>query len=263
MTSVAVESRRWSRRCWLGLIVLVLGIQVGLIFWLGERSPIRRRPAASGLTVRLAGSASAELLTLRDPTLFVLPRPQGLASPAWLKTPQPAVRAFVWPEPTNYPVPAMAQPGAAFNRFVETNSFLPVLPPVKPEPQRSLPDLQPQRVSAGQSAVRLEDALAQRRLITPLDLHSWTNHDILANSVVQLVVDADGVPRSVTLLSGCGSQPADQQALERAWAARFEPLGRNPAVAAPDPTAQLSWGRMIFLWHTVPPPPTNAPTSSS
>ena len=43
---------------------------------------------------------------------------------------------------------------------------------------------------------------------------------------------------------------ADQRALELARAARFAPSSR------------LTIGRMIFNWHTVPPPDTNAPAAS-
>ena len=262
MTFVSVESGRWSRRRWWGLVALVLGVQLGLIFWLGETSPIRPRPAASGLTLRLAGSASAELLALHDPTLFVLAHPQVLPAPAWVRTPRPEVHPFAWPEPTNYLLLATDQLGASFNRFVETDSFIPLHPLAQPKPQLTLPSLPTQPISAGQSAVRLEGALARRRLITPLDLHSQTNRDILTNSVVQLLVDSDGIPRSVTLLSGSGSLAADQHALDQARDARFDALSRNPAATTPEPTARLSWGRMIFLWHTLPLPPTNAPAVS-
>jgi len=70
------------------------------------------------------------------------------------------------------------------------------------------------------------------------------------------------MPRSVTLLSGSGSPEADQHALQQAKTARFEPLSRNPAGPTPDPATQLSWGRLIFLWHTLPLPPTNTPAAS-
>ena len=152
--------------------------------------------------------------------------------------------------------------GTVLNRLVETNSFTLPLPLARPEPQLTLPEPSPQPISAGQSAVRLEGGLARRRLMTPLDLRSQTNRDILTNSVVQVLVDADGLPRSVTLLSSSGSKLADQQALERASAARFEPLSRNPPGPTPGPTAYLGLGRMVFLWHTIPEPPTNAPPAS-
>lgn len=49
--------------------------------------------------------------------------------------------------------------------------------------------------------MQLEWDQAHRRLLTPLELRSWESPDILANSVVQIVVGADGTPASVTLLS--------------------------------------------------------------
>ena len=151
--------------------------------------------------------------------------------------PRPEFRSFAWPEPTNHLALAIDQLGAVFNRLVETNSFQPL--PTS-GPARGRPD--PPRPSSagnfrGHSVVRLEGDLAQRRLLTPLELRSWTNPDILTNSVVQVVVDAEGRPVSVTLLSGSGSQAADQYALEQARAARFEPLSRNPAGTALSPTA--------------------------
>jgi len=263
MTPVSVASRSWSRRRWWGVFALVFLVQLALIFWLGETSPIRPRPATPGLTLRLAASAAAELLALRDPTLFVLPQPQAVPAPAWLKAPHPAAHAFSWPEPASPRAPVIGQLGAAFNRLGETNHFAPLFALARPEPWLVLPEPAPQPVGTGQSTVQLQGALAQRRLITPLVLGSQTNRDILTISVVQLLVDAEGLPRSVTLLSGSGSPKADQDALAQAGAARFEPLSGSPADLAPAPTAHLSWGRMVFHWHTLPLPPTNAPAVNS
>jgi TonB family protein len=128
-------------------------------------------------------------------------------------------------------------------------------------PTLTLPDLPPLAVSAEQSTLLLEGELAQRWLIAPPPLRSCTNLDILTKSIVRIAVDAEGRPVSPTLLSGSGSRKADQYALEVARAARFEPLGRNPADTALNPAADLSWGRMIFRWHTLPLPPTNAPAA--
>jgi TonB family protein len=261
VTSALVELPPWSRRRWWALVGLVFGVQVGLIFWLGETWPIRPRPAAPGLTLKLAGSASSELLALHDPTLFALPHQQGVPAPAWVRAPRPEARSLTWPEPTTYPLLAIDQLGAAFNRFVETNSFHPVPLPAKPLPELTLPKLPPLAISPARSTLRWEWDQAGRRLLAPLELRSQANPDILTNSVVQIVVDAEGRPASVTLLSGSGSREADQQALEQANAARFEPLGRNPAGTAPNPAAQLTWGRMIFQWHTLPLRLTNGPAA--
>ena len=67
MTSALAEPRPWSRRRWWGMVGLVFGVQLALIFWLGETSPVRPRPPAPGLTLKLAGSASADLLALAIP----------------------------------------------------------------------------------------------------------------------------------------------------------------------------------------------------
>ena len=262
MTSALVESRPWSHRRWWGMVGLIFGVQLGLIFWLGDASPIRQRPAAPGLTLKLAGSASAELLALHDPTLFALPHPQRIPAPAWLSTPRPEVHPFAWPEPTNYLLVSIDQLGAGFNRFVETNAFNSLPAPAKPLPELTFPESPALPASAEHSTVRLEWDQAERRLLTALELRSWESPDILTNSVVQIVVGAEGTPASVTLLSGSGSKAADQEALEQANAARFEPLSRNPSGTALNPAAQLTWGKMIFRWHTLPLRPTNAPAAS-
>ena len=262
MSSAPVESRPWSSGRWWGLVALIFGVQVSLIFWFGDTAPIRPRPAAPAFTFKLAGSAAADLLALNDPTLFVLPHRQGSAGPAGLKTPRPESHSFQWPEPTNSLLLAVDQLGTVFNHFIETNDFDSLQLPAKPMPTLTLPRLPPLVISAEQSELLLEGDLAQRRLITPLPLRSWPNPDILTNSVVRIAVDAEGRPVSVTLLSGSGSEAADQNALEQAQAARFEPVGRNPAETARRSTAPLSWGRMVFRWQTFPPPPTNTPAAS-
>jgi TonB family protein len=244
------------------MIGLIFGVQLALIFWLGDTTLVHPRPIAPGLTLKLAGSASAELLALHDPTLFALPHKQGVSAPAWLQTPQPEFHSFAWPEPTNHPHLAIDPLGAAFNQFVETDSFNPLPLPAKPLPELTLPELPPLAISAAPSTLRLEWNQAPRRLRTPLDLRSQENPEILTNTVVQVVVDAEGRPTFVTLLSGSGSKTADQQALEQANAAEFEPLDRNPAGTPLSPAALLTWGRMIFQWHTLPLRPTNAPAAS-
>jgi len=95
--------------------------------------------------------------------------------------------------------------------------------------------------------------LAARRLLTALDLPSWPHSDILTNTVVQVVVDADGDTLSSTPLKSCGLSEADQFALKTAASARFL-SARKPG----QPAVPLSWGKMIFQWHTVPAESTNS-----
>jgi TonB family protein len=262
MTSTLVESEPWSRRRRWGLVALIFGVQIGLIFWLGDHKPIRPRPAAPAFTFKLAGKTSAEMLALNDPTLFALPQRQTPAGLASQRTLRPGAPTFQWPEPTNSLLLAVGQLGAVFSRFIETNASDSLHLPATLKPTLTLPSLPTLAVSAEQSTLLLEGDLAQRRLVTPLPLRSWPNPDILTNSVVRLAVDSEGRPVSPTLLSSSGSTAADQYALELARAARFEPVRRNPADPALKPAADLSLVRMTFRWHTLPPPPTNSPAAS-
>jgi len=262
MTSALVEPRPWSRRRWWGMVAVVFIVQLGLIFWLGSTAPIRPRPAAPALTLRFAGTAAAELLALTDPTLFALPHQHNPAVPAGPRTPRPEYHFSQWPASTNQLLPALAHAATAFSRLVETNDFAALQLPTRPHSAPTFPDLPPLAVSADRSVLQLEGGLARRRLLAPLELRSWPHPEILASSVVEIVVDAEGRPVSVRLLSGSGSPAADQHALEQVKAARFEPADRNQARAASGPTAQLSWGRITFRWHTVPPPPVGSPAAS-
>ena len=258
MTAVSVESPPWSGRRWWGLVMLVFGVQLALIFWLGDTSLVGHGPGPQAFTLKLAGSASAELLALNDPTLFALPHRQGSVGPASPATSRPDAHAFQWPEPTNSLRLAVDPLGAVFSHYIETNEVNALQLPALLKPTPTLSSLPPPAVSAERSTLLLEGDLAPRRLITPLSLRSWTNLDILANSVVRIAVDAEGRPVAPTLLSRSGSSQADQYALEQARAARFEPLRRNPADTAPHLAADFRWGTMVFRWHTVPQPPTNA-----
>jgi hypothetical protein len=259
MTSASVESPPRSGRRWWGLVTLIFVVQLALIFWLGDTSRSSPGRTVPAFTFKLAGSASAELLALNDPTLFALPHRQGSVGPASSVTPRPDAHSFQWPEPTNSLRLAVDQLGTAFSHYIETNEFNSLQLPASVRPKLTLPSLPPPAVSAERSTLFLEGDLAPRRLIAPLPLRSWTNLDILANSVIRIAVDADGRPVAPTLLSRSGSSEADQYALEQARAARFEPLRRNPADTAPHLAADFRWGTMVFRWHTVPQPPTKAP----
>jgi hypothetical protein len=262
MTSAPVEPRPWAWRRWSGLVAFIFVVQLGLIFWLGSRTPISPRPSTTALTLRLDGQIPAELQALNDPTLFTLAHPEGFAGQMWWKIPGREFRPFEWSAPTNQFPLAVDRLGSISNRLFEGSEF-PALPlPALPEASPTLPNVPALTVVADQSVLLLEDGLAQRRLLTPLEPKPCTNADILANSVVRVGVDDGGRPVSVTLLSGSGSPTADKSALDQAWAARFEPLRRDPIAPALKPTSHLTWGKMIFRWHTVPMPPASAAVAS-
>lgn len=263
MTSAPAEPHPWPLRRWGAMIALVFGAQLGLILWLGTTAPIRPRPATAAFTLSFAGAESEELRALDDPTLFILPHAQGFSGPVWLTTPRSEFRTFEWSVPTNQRSLPLEKLGTAFNPSVESSDLMAVHLPNQLEASPTIPDLPPRVFSTDRSVLQLEGDLAERRLLTPLELKSQQYSAILTNSVVQLVVDADGRPVSPpVLLSSCGWDPADQYALRQARTVRFEPVYRDPAKTASDPASDLDWGKLVFRWRTIPIPLTNAPAVS-
>ena len=263
MTSAPVEPRPWPRRRWWIFVVLVLGTQIGLIFWLSEKNVPPPRQVRSAPSLSVAGAAAADLVALSDPTLFALPHRQGFSGLAWLKIPQPPFRSFDWPLNPRWLELSVRQLGATFDRTVESDGYNPPASPARPEPEFTIAAPPPLPTVPAPSTLRLEGGLSGRRLLPPLDLPPMRHTDLLADSVVQIVVNPEG--RLVTvpvLLSSSGSKEADARALRIAGTARFDPIiGGGPGPAA-NPTAQLAWGSMVFQWLTLPVATTNTPATA-
>lgn len=257
----ALESPRWSQRRWACSILTLFLVQVGLILWVGRREqPLPVRPifrTALLLAVDEADTRNVAALTGReDPTLLALPSLLGFSGPAWLEFSTPDYQAPEPEEPPYWLPPREASFGTTFSALVATSGIAPPLVADKPVPRlpRYEPNL-PQVPLTTRSGLRLEGELARRSLSAPIDLPSWPNHDIVSNTVVQAAVDADGVTVFTALLTRSGLNEADAHALDLAGRAQFQPLRRQDARAG----ETLTWGRMIFLWHTLPPPITNPP----
>ncbi|MGO8679142.1 MAG: energy transducer TonB [Limisphaerales bacterium] len=259
--SSQVQDSRWPFRRWVVAVAVVFAAQAGLILWLGERGPVRSRPPGATPALRLAGGISAEALALQDPTLFVLPHLQGYSGPAWLKVgPVPNRPSDWWEAPRTLPV-CVTRLGAPPSQQLETNRLAPLGLAPALEPGRSLPDPLPLPLSPEQSRLRIEGDLAGYRLLTTLNLPSWQYDDVLTNTGVEMVVDAEGRPCAATVLFSSGYPKADDHALAQARTARFDIPSPPPGQGAAPSTseARLIRGLLLFDWHTVPLPPTNAP----
>ena len=135
---------------------------------------------------------------------------------------------------------------------METNRFATLKFELKPPPRFTVPVVPLEPKFAETSTLRIEGDLARRPLLTPMKLPSWPYADVIAPSKVQVLVNAAGEVVSAVLLPSDNSgevhdADADQRALELARAARFAPA------------SDLTIGKLIFNWCTVPPPATNAP----
>ena len=261
MNTAPLEFVAWPWRRWLYRIVLVLLAQVVLIFILAER-PVRPAPGPQFRTrIKLAiDPASEELLAglpvLSDPTLFALPSLQGFSGAAWLTFPPLEQHFSDWSEPPRWLGLDTDRLGKDFLACVSTNTPARLLVADKPLP--SLPGQGPiltNRPAALRSEIRFEGDLARRPMMRPVALRSWAHSDILTNTVVQLLVDAYGDPLLHALLSTCGNSEADRFALQLAANVRFQSLPNEGGREAQ--SSSVTWGKMIFQWHTVPLAATN------
>jgi hypothetical protein len=191
-----------------------------------------------------------------DPTLFALPQPKSFSGDAWF-TFSPLEHTFVdWEEPHRWLELDTNRLGMDFSSLVERREGQTWLIADKPMPPLAgieiLTTPQPIRTN---SALRVDGELANRPLVRPIELPSWANSDILTNSVAQIIVDSHGFTVSAILLSSSGLPEADRYALRIASSIQFAPL---PAKTVEDRRANpLSFGRMAFEWHTIPPKMTN------
>jgi hypothetical protein len=255
--SLAGPSRWPTRRWWIGLAV-VFAAQIAIIFWLGETSTVPPKKTHPAPALLLPKRTADESLALADPTLFALPHLQGFSGPAWLVAPTQEFRPFAWSETPRWLGLAPEKLGEVFRQYVDPTPASPVLTLIESEPELLLPQIPVGNDFPDRSTYRVTGQLAERRLLTPVELPSWPSSEILTNSRVQMVVDANGKPVSVTLLyPGSGSKEADADAVRQAANARFAPIAGNPGSAG-NSLSDLSWGQIIFDWHTVPKPSTNA-----
>jgi TonB family protein len=236
------------------MMVLVLAGQIGCIFWLAARKPEPPLPPVTGPVLYQPTDQIADLPGVTDPTLFILHNEHGFSGPAWLQFPPANYALEPWTEPARPLELSLPQLGATLREFAQADRPRPFEMALKPEPQLSALGYLP--LGETPSTFTIEGDVAGRALLTPLQLQSWPAADILTNSEVQIAVDAAGRVFSAALIGGSGSPQANSNALSLVRSARFQPLrwvGDGPPPASP---GRLSWGKIIFRWHTVALPAT-------
>ncbi len=228
----------WSWKKTFLVIVFALAAQLAFVFLLGAKKTAAPRVATNVPVFRLADNAS-ELVRLTDPTLFALPHAEDVAAsisqPPAVETP-----TFRYTEAPPFLLPNAASLGAAFNAFIQTNSFVTVALNFKSEPQITIPQADIESVLPQNSTWQLAGDISGRRILNALSAPTLAVNDVIAPSRVQLLVDKSGNVASAVLLETSGYDAADQQALELARTLQFMPADK------------LMFGEIIFNWHTVP-----------
>jgi len=239
----------WSRRKWISLIVASFLAHLALILLLGER-PGPPRPPGPGFQAALAESLTASLVQrpdFEDPALFALPNRRGFSGVGWMQLPALQHQYHEWSEEQRWLSLPAEELGQTFVVYVQDLTSRPLALTEKTPPGLVLPESsEPPDWLPQKSALRIEGALAARKLVRQPALPAWPCNDALARSEVQVVVDAQGRVIAATLLAESGLPAADRSALNLARECVFEKI----------PSSAPVFGSLIFEWATLP---TNAP----
>jgi hypothetical protein len=244
------RERPWPRRRLHGFILVCFVGQVLFILVFGERQLTALKAPRFSTGIHLISDPwSMEQLAafseLSDPAVFALPSPDGFSRAGWL-TYKPVPDEFA--EAQDEPKWLQLDPetlGRHLAGYIATNAPRPIR--IGDESMPEIAGLQPRpsaELEFPKSELHIAGALARRKLTARPDLPSWPHSDVLTNSVVRLLVDADGSPISTALVYGSGSKEADNYAVAMSKRLRFKPERSREAITS---------GTANFLWHTLPP----------
>jgi hypothetical protein len=253
-TGSAQPSEGWSQKKFLFFVALAAGLHLALLFIFATSKEAVPRPVTNVPHLQVAGGDN-ELLQLSDPTLFALPNAHDFVTAFWRRTPVAAAPRFLLPTHSFLP-PSAQKLGGPFRDFMRANPPRVFTLNLKPEPRwMNLPGAAFGSALPKETTAGISGALAQRPLLTPMtNLPDISINDVIAPSKVQVLVNPSGnvwsavlLPLDSALEEAGRSQWADSNALAIARSLRFAPA---PA---------LTFGEIIFRWHTVPAASTNAP----
>lgn len=279
MTPVPAEPivQKWTRVHWFAAIAIVFALHVTLIFIFGARKPIAPAPVNDAPSMALAAVSTDNLPGLNNATLFALPDRNGFSGLMWAPPPL-SFHQQDWTEDPHWlanssPL-AVSELVAAFRHYIQTNHFAKTTFDFNQAPPLTVPVFKEQPILAQGSTLQASGDLANRTLLNAARLPSWPRSDVIAPSVVQVLVDAAGNVISATLLPPMNSwessavrdtvgpspvrdSEADERAIDIARNTRFAPLASHTGSLNSEPLTHLSVGQLIFNWQTVPVTSTN------
>lgn len=257
MNTTVADPDAWSpRRRWITIGAIALA-QIGLLFLFAERASSNPRAKnRDELRVLLNPFSEEQLsqsLLASDPTLFVLPSPQGFSGAAWLAFKPREYQPLDWDESPRWLSANPGELGKTFIRFIQTNSHYDKLKVANklPPPLEMWMLVESVKSTGRKSGLKIEGDIKTRLISSLPELPSWNHTEPLLDSVVQVAVNRAGDVVASRLVSSSGLSSANQKALEIVRTMRFRPLNSEQAATA------LSWGTFIFQWQTLPSPLTN------
>jgi hypothetical protein len=257
MTAASAESRTWSPLKWGVIICCILVLQTGFFFWFTSPPGLAPYVRAPGLSIRMPDGQPADLPGAISPLVLVRPDAHGFSGPAWLQIPPVTYD----PQQSNPPPFRLPLQTAGLGEIVTTalsgSRSSPFEAATRPGPRFDEVNYTPAPDPATlPSTLTVEGELAGRPLLVEPVLKFQPADAILSNTVVYVMVDADGrvfappvlAPKDPKDSAGTATS-ADADALAAAADLLFRPLARVSG------QPRLTPGRLVFHWQTVPKPP--------
>ena len=245
MSTPVPASPQLRRVHWGWWVLAVFVFQVGFFLWIFGQTPFRLE-TDSNSAIQVVEGVDRNLLQEimhEDPELLSQPNPQGFSG-VWLKPNPLDYQPHRWSSPDI----ELPYPSNVITDLLET-TLVSNAPPqavafMKPPPglyHMDVPSLQLRQ----SSWLEISGDLKNRLLANSVPLtSSWHLKDLLKPTTVQVMVNADGVVFTGSLIDRSGHDVADKLALEIALKkVRFDRMTN----AAPD--ALLTTGNLIFHWH--------------
>ena len=245
MTTPAPTDRRLVSKRWGLWVLVVFGLQAGLLFWASRQAPSRPGTESSSGILMVEGTDHTLFheMANEDPELLSQPNPRGF-SETWLKPKPLAHQPHRWSPPDielPYPSNLILAPLVA---ALASNAPPRAVAYMKPSPKlfpMDVPSLELRR----SNWLEIGGDLRNRPLAKSVPLIStWNHKELLKPTVVQVMVDADGVVFTGSLIGHSGHDIADKVALEFALqTVRFQRLTNAPS------DAPLATGDLIYHWQ--------------
>ena len=251
MIASEASSHPWSPLK-LAMIVLALtAVQLVVLLMLGVQkgdSNASVRPSGVQLRVGDMSTVPPGMEWIMDPTLFVLPHPEGASGQVWmnrveLETPRTEMAVPRRRLDTEDAIaPSLSARGVADAR--PSTRLM-----AEKQSPRGFDVLEGLQLAERRSTFRLEGRIRGRVLKSVPDVPTVFADRNVDPTIIRLIVDERGSPASAVVVGRSGNAEIDNQALDIVRGLRFEPMDARMKRSV---GSAYSWGRVAFDWYAEP-----------